>query len=77
MSHLCIHQVLHLTSPPGWKRLLLADAPRQVINGLTLYSFGASEGWTTDIGTYFSGSLAKSFVIVTMLFSVVGESCFP
>ncbi|KAL8281280.1 hypothetical protein RQP46_006314 [Phenoliferia psychrophenolica] len=55
----------------SWKRLLLADAPRQVINGLTLYSFGASEGWTTDISVYFSGSLARSFVIVTMLFSVV------
>ncbi|KAK4698534.1 hypothetical protein P7C70_g7740, partial [Phenoliferia sp. Uapishka_3] len=55
----------------SWKRLLLADAPRQVINGLTLYSFGASVEWTTDISTYFSGSLAESFVIITMLFSVV------
>ena len=55
----------------GWKRLLLADAPRQVINGISLYSFAASENFTTDISTYFSGSLVKSITIVTMCFSVV------
>ncbi|KNZ59390.1 uncharacterized protein VP01_1742g5 [Puccinia sorghi] len=39
----------------GWKRLLLADAPRQVINGLTLYSFA---------------NFAKASVLVSMAFTV-------
>ncbi|KAK4050022.1 Potassium transporter [Microbotryomycetes sp. JL221] len=55
----------------GWKRLLLADAPRQVINAITLYSFGASENWTTDLSVYFDGPFFKSAIIVTMLFTVV------
>ncbi|GAA6017344.1 hypothetical protein JCM10207_005601 [Rhodosporidiobolus poonsookiae] len=55
----------------GWKRLLLADAPRQVINALTLYSFGKSENWTTDFSVYWSGSLVKKGILVTMIFTVV------
>ncbi|KAK4046883.1 Potassium transporter [Microbotryomycetes sp. JL201] len=55
----------------GWKRLLLADAPRQVINAITLYSFGKSENWTTDLSVYFSGPFFKSAIIVTMLFTVI------
>lgn len=55
----------------GWKQLLLADAPRQVINAITLYSFAKSEQWTTDLSVYFSGSIFKSAVIVTMLFTLV------
>lgn len=55
----------------GWKRLLLADAPRQVINGISLYSFGAAENFTTDLSTYFSGSWVRSVTIVTMTFSVL------
>ncbi|GAA5943354.1 uncharacterized protein JCM15063_002922 [Sporobolomyces koalae] len=55
----------------GWKRLLLADAPRQVINGMTLFSFGKSENFTTDLSVYFSGSILRDGVIVTMVFTVV------
>ncbi|GAA6023299.1 hypothetical protein JCM11491_006886 [Sporobolomyces phaffii] len=55
----------------GWKRLLLADAPRQVINAITLYSFGKSENFTTDLSVYFSGSILRDGVIVTMVFTVV------
>ncbi|GAA5884370.1 hypothetical protein JCM6882_002246 [Rhodosporidiobolus microsporus] len=55
----------------GWKRLLLADAPRQVINALTLYSFGKSENWTTDFSVYWSGSLIKKGILVSMLFTVI------
>ncbi|KAM0750459.1 hypothetical protein T439DRAFT_277175, partial [Meredithblackwellia eburnea MCA 4105] len=55
----------------SWKRLLLADAPRQVINGLTLYSFGASVDWTTDVSVYIDDSVARAVVIFTMLFSVI------
>jgi hypothetical protein len=59
------------TCTTGWKRLLLADAPRQVINALTLYSFGKSENWTTDFSVYWTGSLQKKGVLVTMLFTVI------
>ncbi|GAA5983034.1 hypothetical protein JCM10908_006874 [Rhodotorula pacifica] len=55
----------------GWKRLLLADAPRQVINAITLYSFGASQNWTTDLSAYFTGSFLKVTALSTMLFTVI------
>ncbi|KAI5476019.1 hypothetical protein MNV49_000491 [Pseudohyphozyma bogoriensis] len=55
----------------GWKRLLLADAPRQVINGITLYSFGKAKDWTTDFSDYTGGSIYTAGVIITMIFSVV------
>ncbi|PLW12749.1 hypothetical protein PCANC_17701 [Puccinia coronata f. sp. avenae] len=54
----------------GWKRLLLADAPRQVINGLTLYSFAKSVGFSTDISKWYDGSFAKASVLVSMAFTV-------
>ncbi|GAA97505.1 uncharacterized protein L969DRAFT_83806 [Mixia osmundae IAM 14324] len=54
----------------GWKRLLLADAPRQFINGLTLYSFGKANHFTTDISQYYAGSIVKAGVLVTMIFTV-------
>lgn len=49
----------------------MADAPRQVINAITLYSFGKSENFTTDLSVYFSGSILKDGVIVTMVFTTV------
>jgi len=54
----------------GWKRLLLADAPRQVINGLTLYSFAKSVGFSSDISKWYDGSFAKASVLVSMAFTV-------
>lgn len=60
----------------GWKRLLLADAPRQVINGLTLYSFGKAFNFTTDLSKYYNDtdgnfSLVRAGVLCTMIFTVV------
>lgn len=55
----------------GWKRLLLADAPRQVINGLTLYAFGQSENWTTDLSVYFGQGFIRAGIVGTMLFTLV------
>ncbi|KAG0141990.1 hypothetical protein CROQUDRAFT_717933 [Cronartium quercuum f. sp. fusiforme G11] len=54
----------------SWKRLLLADAPIQVINALTLFSFARSVGFTTDLPKYYNGSLAKASVLVSMIFTV-------
>lgn len=53
----------------GWKRLLLADAPRQVINGITLYSFARSVKFTTDISKWYDGSFAKASVLLSMAFT--------
>lgn len=58
-------------STTGWKSLLLADAARQVINAITLYSFGASEKWSTDFSDYHGGSGLKGAIILTMLFTLV------
>lgn len=59
----------------GWKRLLLADGPRQVINGLTLYSFGEAFNWTTDVSKYVDVdgklSLVRTGVLCTMVFTTV------
>lgn len=54
----------------GWKRLLLADAPRQVVNALTLYAFGQSQNWTTDVYQYFKGNIFTAGIILTMLFTL-------
>lgn len=58
-------------SSTGWKSLILADAPRQVINGITLYSFGASEDWSANFADYHGGSGLKGAIILTMLFTLV------
>lgn len=60
----------------GWKRLLLADAPRQVINALTLYSFGKAFNFTTDLSKYYNNSsgdfsIVRAGVLCTMIFTVV------
>jgi hypothetical protein len=60
----------------GWKRLVLADTPRQTINALTLYAVwlikkGGPEPWY-DISKYFKGnSLSTSALTVTTFFTVV------
>jgi hypothetical protein len=61
---------------PGWKRLLLADGPRQVINGLTLWSIYLSKsndpGNWYDVTRYFRGQkLQISALTVTTFFTVV------
>jgi len=57
-----------------WKRLLLADGPRQAINALTLYSFYLSkkdDGQFWDLKKYYGDSLITAGLLVSVLFSVL------
>jgi len=60
----------------SWKRLVLADTPRQTINALTLYAVwlikkNGPQPWY-DISKYFKGnSLSTSALTVTTFFTVV------
>jgi len=60
----------------SWKRLVLADTPRQTINALTLYAVwlikkGGPQPWY-DVSKYFKGnSLSTSALTVTTFFTVV------
>lgn len=60
---------------PGWKRLLLADGPRQSINALTLYAFYLSKSSTGawyDIGNYFAGNdLVTTALTISTAFTVL------
>lgn len=60
----------------GWKRVLLADGPRQSINALTLYAFyltKQNDGNWYDVGKYFKGntSIIISALTVSTLFTVI------
>ncbi|KAF5369777.1 hypothetical protein D9758_001155 [Tetrapyrgos nigripes] len=59
----------------SWKRVLLADGPRQTINALTLYAIYLShkdDGDWWDIQKYFdNNSLSTSALTVTTFFTVV------
>lgn len=59
----------------SWKRLLLADGPRQTINALTLYAFFLSrkdKGEWWDLSKYFSGNdLITSALTVSTAFTVL------
>jgi len=60
----------------SWKRLLLADGPRQAINALTLYAFykvnSHKDGPWYSPSKYFEGaSRSTSALVVTTLFTVV------
>jgi hypothetical protein len=59
----------------SWKRVLLADAPRQTINALTLYAIydaHRKEGNWYDVSKYFEGnSLSTSALTVSTLFTVL------
>jgi len=85
---LCLFRLLHfqeyvifhfengaLWSGAGWKRLLLADGPRQTINALTLYAIFVAHkndpGDWWDVQRYFKGnSLSTSALTVTTCFTV-------
>jgi hypothetical protein len=62
--------------PTGWKRLILADTPRQTINALTLWSIYLSKRddpreWY-ELEKYFDGnSISTSLITVTTLFTVL------
>jgi hypothetical protein len=56
----------------GWKRLLLADGPRQSINALILYSFWKVNNQSWDPEDYLSEKdLLTSALFLTMMFTVV------
>jgi len=59
----------------SWKRLLLADGPRQVINGLTLYSFYLSQkdadGSVFDLNKYTNGNLVTAGLIFSTISTVL------
>jgi hypothetical protein len=55
----------------GWKRLLLAEGPRQVLNAITLYSVAKNENFSLDIHLYqqkFSTvqGVVMSFMVLTV-----------
>jgi len=57
---------------PGWKHLLLADAPRQVISALTLYSFAkANKFETDDLSKYYDNNWVTATLLVSMIFTVI------
>ncbi|KAF5333410.1 hypothetical protein D9611_002178 [Ephemerocybe angulata] len=59
----------------SWKRLLLADGPRQTINGMTLYGIWLlrhknAENWY-DLSVYFAGnSFSTTAITITAAFTV-------
>lgn len=59
----------------GWKRLLLADGPRQSINALTLYAFYLTKkdkGPWWDLGKYFAGNdLVTTGLTISTAFTVL------
>jgi hypothetical protein len=56
----------------GWKHLLLADAPRQTVNALTLYSFGKVNKWQTDdLTAYYDGSIVTAALLCSMIFTLL------
>lgn len=55
-----------------WKRLLLADGPRQSINALTLYSFAYANNFQThDIPAYWDNSPITAMLLFAMIFTVL------
>ncbi|PWZ03261.1 hypothetical protein BCV70DRAFT_14226 [Testicularia cyperi] len=54
----------------GWKRLLVADGPRQIINFFTLYGLGSFAKWSTDPYDYYEGNIMTGIMILSMLFTV-------
>ncbi|TKY84871.1 hypothetical protein EX895_005951 [Sporisorium graminicola] len=54
----------------GWKRLLVADGPRQVINFFTLYGLGSFANWSTNPYDYYEGNIFTGIMILSMLFTV-------
>ncbi|ODO07757.1 hypothetical protein I350_03335 [Cryptococcus amylolentus CBS 6273] len=56
----------------NWKRLLLADGPRQSINGILLYAFASANDFqTSDIPAYWDGSAVTALLLFSMIFTVL------
>lgn len=61
--------------PAGWKRVILAEGPRQAINALTLYAFYLAkerDGAWYDVGKYFAGnSIVTTALTISTAFTVL------
>ncbi|KZP00125.1 hypothetical protein CALVIDRAFT_533775 [Calocera viscosa TUFC12733] len=55
----------------GWKRLLLADGPRQCINAIVLFSFAQVNNFSTDFYLYYEGSILTAGLLISMMFTVL------
>ncbi|WVQ75781.1 hypothetical protein IAR50_005414 [Cryptococcus sp. DSM 104548] len=56
----------------NWKRLILADGPRQSINGILLYAFASANNFqTSDIPAYWDGSAVTALLLFSMIFTVL------
>ncbi|EIW71060.1 hypothetical protein TREMEDRAFT_42550 [Tremella mesenterica DSM 1558] len=56
----------------GWKRLILADGPRQSINALLLYSFASANNFETDnIPAYWDDSVVTAMLLWSMILTVL------
>jgi len=55
-----------------WKRLLLADGPRQSINALTLYSFAYANGFNwSDLPSWWDDSVSTAMLLFAICFTVI------
>ncbi|KAE8210003.1 hypothetical protein CF327_g6074 [Tilletia walkeri] len=55
----------------GWKRLLVADGPRQVINAFVLFTIASLNNFTSDVYQYYKGNVITGVMLITMIFTVV------
>jgi len=55
----------------GWKRLLLAEGPRQVINGITLFSYAQVNDFSTNLYVYYNGDILTAGLLISMLFTTL------
>lgn len=61
-----------LTDDTDWKRLILADGPRQSINALLLYAFGTANGWQThDIPAWWNYEPITAMLLFAMIATVL------
>ena len=54
----------------GWKRMIVAEGPRQAINAMTLYTVAKQTGFSTDFSLYYT-SIAQAVTMVFMLLSLL------
>lgn len=55
----------------GWKRLVVADGPRQVINAFTLYAFADRVGFSSNLSDYYEGNYFTAIMLLAMMFTVL------
>jgi len=52
----------------GWKRLILAEGPRQLVNGFTIYSILKAKNFSYEIQNYNEGTM-QNMILMSMVFS--------